>query len=278
MRRLTLTQAWESGARSVRRNEGALRGGLLAGLTAWQRTLARLVAPGLRVEDLPWAVLEGPVLRGWESTARGEIRAAAAVRKDARDPVPYGGLALTDAERRALLWLETQGLVFVRDLRGAEIRRIRSILQRAQTEGWDVPRMRRAIVDSVGLDPRRQTALERYREKLEVDGLRGEKLERRVQQRADAMRRQRAETIARTETVRARNQGHLSEWTQMQAEGDLPSQARKRWVAAYKIACPVCQELHQHPPIPLRTPFPSGLGAVMAPPAHPNCRCALVVV
>lgn len=270
----TLAATWREGVRNVARVEGPLRRGLLMGFAAWQGALARALRGGLvAVDALPWADLERPVVRGWESVAVAEARAS--VRKDTKDPEPFGGLPLTDAERRALLWLETQGLRLVRDLRAAEVTRIRAILQRAQVEGWDVPRMRRAVVDSVALDPRRQRALERYRERLENDGLRGDKLEARVVRRADAMRRQRAETIARTETVRARNQGHLSVWSQMQADGALPPQARKRWVAAYKIACPICRGLHDRGPVPLTVPFDAGL---MAPPAHPNCRCSLVVV
>lgn len=95
----------------------------------------------------------------------------------------------------------------------------------------------------------------------------------------------RAETIARTETAEARVQGSLAAWR----EG---GRTHKQWLVAGG-PCPICEAVGaRYPgPIPIGDAFfevgdsitgtdgksfTFGFRRVMGPPAHPNCRCALV--
>jgi SPP1 gp7 family putative phage head morphogenesis protein len=87
--------------------------------------------------------------------------------------------------------------------------------------------------------------------------------------------RHRAQTIARTETIRASVDGQLAIWKAAQAQGLLPNHARKRWIVTPDDRlCPRCAPL-QGVEVQLHQTFPGG---VSGPPLHPNCRCAVSVV
>lgn len=81
---------------------------------------------------------------------------------------------------------------------------------------------------------------------------------------------QRAMTIARTETIRASNQGAL---TGYKASGVVEL---KQWTTAEDDRVSEdCEENGNAGPIALDAEFPSGDDA---PPAHPNCRCVIVPI
>lgn len=79
---------------------------------------------------------------------------------------------------------------------------------------------------------------------------------------------QRAATIARTELAFADSRGNLASYI---ASGVVK---RKRWVLD-PDPCPVCVGNADAGEIDLQQEFPGG---VMAPPQHPNCRCAFVPI
>lgn len=92
----------------------------------------------------------------------------------------------------------------------------------------------------------------------------------------------RAETIARTESIRANNIGVLDAWRQAIASGKIPeAQVRKSWlVARDERLCKVCQPIPGLNPkmgLPLGQAFQTPKGPIVAPPIHPSCRCALNV-
>lgn len=81
---------------------------------------------------------------------------------------------------------------------------------------------------------------------------------------------ERALLIARTEIIRANNQGHLSSF---RASGVVD---QKAWSTAEDgDVCPECEANENQGPIPLDQSFESGDDAA---PAHPNCRCVIVAV
>ena len=75
----------------------------------------------------------------------------------------------------------------------------------------------------------------------------------------------RAERLARTETIDAYAQGNLEGYRQ---SGVVTG---KEWLPD-ESACPICQENQEDGVISLDDSFSSGDDA---PPAHPNCECAL---
>ena len=79
----------------------------------------------------------------------------------------------------------------------------------------------------------------------------------------------RAAVIARTETARAYALGSLAAW---QVSGEV---AASEWLTAGdELECPICAPLNGQQ-ANLGRPFAGGL---YFPPAHPNCRCALLPV
>jgi SPP1 gp7 family putative phage head morphogenesis protein len=79
-----------------------------------------------------------------------------------------------------------------------------------------------------------------------------------------------AATIARTEVITANNRGNFDAY---EASGVV---AQVEWLTAGDdLVEEICQDNEDAAPVPLGEAFPSGDDS---PPAHPNCRCALVPV
>ena len=86
------------------------------------------------------------------------------------------------------------------------------------------------------------------------------------------LRNSRARTIARTEMMRASNQGRLMGMIDAADQGLVnPTLARKQWVTSRFDVCPVCVPLSG-----VTVGIKESFGAPgQAPPAHPNCRCTI---
>jgi hypothetical protein len=113
---------------------------------------------------------------------------------------------------------------------------------------------------------------------LTAQGIEGtkalEKIKTDTNKYAEKLRRQRARTIARTETMMAYNEGKQQAWNQAADRGLINKQtARKVWVTGPMDVCTICAPLNgQNQPI--NKPFSI---KKMTPPAHPNCRCTMVL-
>lgn len=91
---------------------------------------------------------------------------------------------------------------------------------------------------------------------------------------ASRLRDARSRTIARTETVRAAEAGRQESWNQAAKQGLIdPKVATKTWSTGPYDVCPTCQGL-QATSVPVNGSWPNGL---KHPPAHPNCRCTMVL-
>lgn len=97
-------------------------------------------------------------------------------------------------------------------------------------------------------------------------------LKRRSDSYGSKLRRSRARTIARTELMRASNQGRLQGMWQAADQGLVnPVAAKKQWVTSNFDVCPICVPLNGVT-VGLKDSFG---GPGQAPPAHPNCRCTI---
>lgn len=85
----------------------------------------------------------------------------------------------------------------------------------------------------------------------------------------------RAEKIARTESMRAANEGQQQLWDQATEAGFLTGLESKVWITTPDDRlCPVCEPLDGQT-VALDDTFDVDGDSIDAPPAHPNCRCTM---
>lgn len=138
----------------------------------------------------------------------------------------------------------------------------------------------------VGLTPQQADAIVRARMKyysaLLKDGVPPGKAEKMADEfaarRHAAAVKSRAVTIARTEVSRSNNSGRVMTWREGAAQGLVTPGHRKEWVATHPgnrhgPPCPTCAPLDGMT-VPWDSDFP-GVGEM--PPAHPRCRCTVVL-
>jgi hypothetical protein len=132
----------------------------------------------------------------------------------------------------------------------------------------------RDLRNVVGLDPRRARALRTFEDQLRTAGARG--VDAQVQRYKTELVRNRAETIARTESVAIENQARIEAWDIAIDSGALPSDAEQEWVSS-SDPCQWCQAMDGQR-VPVGEAFQSErYGEVFQPPLHPNCLCLVVL-
>ena len=230
------------------------------------------------VRDLPWVTeWETPLREAWEvSASTVMLRAFRGVKKDAGEDE-----IMSVQETFALSFLEQQGAQLVRDLSVKNRRAIALVLDKAIREGWSIPRIVTSVKQMIGLLPGQAKAVMNRRELLESRGWSEKRIDAALERYSARLLKQRAENIARTETVRALNNGQQSAWLKMEGDGKLPTTVQRVWIPALsEKTCPICMELGSQRPVGLREPFtaPSAGLVVMTPPAHPSCRCSMGLV
>lgn len=285
---LSLEQAWARTRARDRSHWVFLVRGYKAWVARCQEALAALSGPDhvqlQAIRDFDMVPHAEDFLAGWATMVTRLMRATVNakpihVRKEAPlEDIDPESIDFPRSHRLAMDWLEESGLRLVRSISRENKDVISSILSRAIEEGWDIRRMKRAIKQHVGLHARYSRAVTNYERKLEGQGLPGDRIDRMVDRYRAKLISARAEAIARTETITARNVGHLANWQTMQSEGDLPTIAQKVWIAAPNTACQVCLDLMGQQPRSLSATWETPMGIVRHPPAHPNCRCSIGLV
>lgn len=180
-------------------------------------------------------------------------------------------MAFDRANPEAVKWARTRSADLITGITDTSRAAVRRIMTRA-LEGKLSPReAARMIRSTVGLTDLQADAVLALRDKMVAQGRPASAIETQTDRYAARLLRYRAETIARTETVAAANEGQLQLWKQAQQRGLLPGKVRRKWITTPdERLCPICKGLNGKT-APLDGPFPGGF---MNPPAHPNCRCA----
>lgn len=191
-----------------------------------------------------------------------------------------------------------QAATLVRQVTDETRMAIRDVINRAFTEGMDPRRAAKPIIqilktdelvsvvaDTAGLTRYQARAVGRYMARLLDDGMESGRAVQLTKKYAQKMLKLRAETIARTEMVRAQNLGQQASWDQMISQGTLnPNAVQKVWqTAADDRTCPICQPMDGKL-VAVQGDFNVAIRYSMngpvarsvtyqTPPAHPNCRC-----
>ncbi len=124
------------------------------------------------------------------------------------------------------------------------------------------------IRGKIGLSGPQREAMARLEQRLADQGMGPAAIKRRLAASHRRGIRYRALSIARTEVITAANEGQRQLWSQAQAQGLLPLDVNREWIANAG-ACPVCVDLDGEV-VGINEQFSSG---TYGPTAHPRCRC-----
>ena len=153
---------------------------------------------------------------------------------------------------------------------------IRRVISLAYISGESPIQTAQQLKTMVGLLPRETMWVRNHQERLIAQNLPRDAVRRSTEAYVKRVLRERGERIARTEVIRANETGRLHAWKVARDEGLIDVGAMKRWQSGVvDPTCKICRDLHGQI-VPLDEPFYSNVlkRAVLAPPAHPHCRCS----
>lgn len=193
---------------------------------------------------------------------------------------------------RSMHWIQRNTGAMIREIDQTTREAIRQLIYTGWRDGLTNQQMAMRIRSMIGLTSRQVSALDRLRQTLEsgefsdlpkevLDRLRrlrvlGRARQGKIDQVIEAYRkrmiRERAETIARTESAKAASAGQAEMWRQGADSGEIDrNQMEVRWILTPddKLCerCRAQQDLRR----PIDGDYPNGASH---PPLHPRCRCA----
>jgi hypothetical protein len=170
-------------------------------------------------------------------------------------------------------WARRRAGELVRDV-GQETRwAVRRIVEASVSRGTHPAQTAKLLEAVVGLTERQAQAVARYRAALIADGVTPATVDRMTARYGARLLRLRARMIARTETIRAANEGRRAGWSRNVAEGTiLPERWEREWVAIVPSDGRTCRYCVQQDGqrAPIDGTYPNGASG---PPGHPDCRC-----
>lgn len=263
-------------------------------LTALLEKMWKRGGKRMDIEDLERAIWQGDVqaiadllkqASGTEGAAEAFAGILAEVTIEAGEAAveffPTPG-AFTGVNPEAVAWAGTHAGDLIQGIGDDALAAVRQLVGRAFVDGIPPAEMARFIREIIGLDARRATALYNYRKGLELAGLSPGKIAQLVDKYAAKLLRDRALTIARTETIRAANMGQQLTWVGAAKEGLLdPKRVERVWIVTPDDRlCERCAGMGGKRVGLLDDPFVEMKGGVVietveVPPLHPRCRCAV---
>jgi len=197
-------------------------------------------------------------------------------------------MSFDKSDPRAVSWARLRSGRMIAQITDEQLSMIRYIVANAIENGVTVPQAAKQISQQIGLHDRWQRAVDNrfaadFRRFLQ-EGVAPERATNMAQQAAAKYRakliRPRARNIARTEVMASQNYGTYLGWVEAGEKGLLNlSVTQKEWAAGPSgwkgiMVCDVCAPLDGLK-VKVTEPFPNGL---LTPPAHPNCRCRMILV
>lgn len=171
----------------------------------------------------------------------------------------------------AIAWVTSRGAELVT----AITTEARTTIKRVVADGFangvpprDTARILRA---TVGLTERDAVAVMKRQVEMLAKGVKPEVATARAERYASKLNNSRALTIARTETMKASNEGQRQLWKQAQDSGLLPVNAKKVWMTA--DPCPLCAPMEGETVL-----IDDAFSVGQDPPLHPRCRCTIGLV
>ena len=180
------------------------------------------------------------------------------------------------AAPEAAAWLTRFGADQIAQIDEATRQGINTLLVRVLAAAEPPAQQARSLRSLIGLTSQQQGAVDTYYAGLLDAGTPVVEARALRDTRAGQKLRDRAETIAHTESMTAANAGNQLLVTQAQADGWLEPDQRRQWVITRDSRlCPICEAIPGQNPggVGLTEPFATDVGPVLFPPAHVSCRC-----
>lgn len=164
----------------------------------------------------------------------------------------------------------------IREVEDETRKAVRLIIENALKYGGHPYETAREIRQYIGLTVRQTKSILNYQRILDESGRSVSRVNEMVDSQIRRVIRRRAETIARTETIDAANQGQLLHWDDMISQGYLdPTTIKKRWsTTPDDRLCPICSDLNGET-VDINGTFSWG---GLRPTRHPKCRCSISLV
>lgn len=178
----------------------------------------------------------------------------------------------------SIAWMRSKSASLVKDISASQRKRLRGILFRNFERGVRPEAILSEIEATVGLtEIQTQWVLARQDLAL-ARGVPKERALSDAQRFADKLLKNRAKTIARTETVDAHTKGLTDAWQAAKDNGFMRPGTTKVWQAMMdERTSDICEELDGQEVL-FEEAFESSIvGPVDRPPAHPNCRSTLTL-
>lgn len=193
-------------------------------------------------------------------------------------PPQFRGLVFDSTTPRARKIVMDRGADLVIEIGEGTRNAIRREIDKAFKEGLGADRTADNIINLIGLTERQAGAVTKFRQTALENGASIARAKRDAKEYADRLLKYRAETIARTELMKAANEGHLEMVRQGIDQGVIPNRPMvKVWIVAPDDRlCEWCAPMDEQR-VSIDDFFMSGLGNVESPPLHPNCRCVISV-
>lgn len=187
--------------------------------------------------------------------------------------------AFTSRDPEVLIWGATHAAEMVTHISREQRRLLRNHVMNSHLSGIPPMDLAREIRGIVGLTPKWQGAVVRYHRGLLAKGTSPELASKQTAKYHARLRTARAKMIARTEVMRAENEGKVMGWKRAISLGLLSVGGVKKWHTAITNVCPVCLPMDGQTTDLDSTFRVSDAGGrswdVRTPPSHPHCRCTL---
>lgn len=222
-----------------------------------------------RLEDSPlWDALRSELDSALRAPVREAMLGGAGV---AQRRLPIAGLRFDLTNPAAVQAVDRTVATLVQGLTEESRQGVRALVRESLQGRADVHELARQLGSTIGLTEPQTVAVARFEQRLLDQGTRPGRATRLSQAYADRLLRHRAETVARTEVIRASNAGQQAVWEQAQADGRIPPDAERVWIVTPDDRlCPLCAPMEG-----MTVSVNATFGRVPYPPLHPNCRCTM---
>ena len=217
-----------------------------------------------------------------EALRKGYMRGATFAAKQLATPTDL--IRIDQVAPFASAWARSHAPQLADEMVEGGVEQVQRLIQESVEQRMPAQTLAKRIRSQIGLTSRDASAVRRFIRELQADPtVSAARVEQRAARKAEAFLRRRADTIARTEMMRAHNMGQHGVWQQAVHQGILSPATKRQYLVIWdEILCPWCESMAGATADLNGTTWSIG-GTVVrtgfsGPPAHPLCRCTVSLV